>query len=146
MTTGMPKQDSQFKPGQSGNPLGRPRGSRNQSTMAAEFLLQGEAEAITRKCADLAKQGDPTALKLCISRLIPVRRERAIKLALPPIEGAQDTLRAIGTVLEAVGSAEITPAEGTAVAKLLEVHRTTFEIVELEQRIERLEAKQCGAP
>ena len=38
-----------FEPGKSGNPKGKPKGSRNQATLLAEALLDGEAEAITRK-------------------------------------------------------------------------------------------------
>jgi hypothetical protein len=37
------------KPGQSGNPYGRPRGARNRATVVAERLLDGEADALTRK-------------------------------------------------------------------------------------------------
>jgi len=144
MATGMPKQDSQFKPGQSGNPTGRPKGARNKATLAAEALLDGEAETITRKCIDLAMEGDGTALRLCLSRILPVKRERTIELDLPALEGSQNSLRAIGTVLEAVGSGAITPSEGQAVASLLETHRRTFEVEELEQRIEALEAQQCA--
>jgi hypothetical protein len=141
----MSKQDSQFKPGQSGNPSGRPRGARNKATVAAEALLDGEAETITRKCIDLALDGDATALRLCLSRILPVKRERAIELDLPVLGGSQDSLRAIGTVLEAVGAGAITPAEGQAVASLVETHRRSFEVEELEQRIEALEAQQCAA-
>ena len=46
----------QFQPGQSGNPAGKPRGTRSAITLAAEALLDGEAEALTRKCIDLAKE------------------------------------------------------------------------------------------
>jgi len=141
----MPKQDSQFKPGQSGNPSGRPKGARNKSTVAAEALLDGESESLTRRCIDLAMEGDPTALRLCLSRILPVKRERTIELDLPALEGSQDSLRAIGTVLEAVGAGEITPSEGQAVASLLETHRRTFEVEALEHRIEILEAQQCAA-
>jgi hypothetical protein len=35
--------------GVSGNPLGRPRGARNRTTVASEALLEGEAETLTRK-------------------------------------------------------------------------------------------------
>jgi Family of unknown function (DUF5681) len=36
-----------FEKGRSGDPAGRPRGCRNRSTLAAQLLLQGEAEALT---------------------------------------------------------------------------------------------------
>ena len=141
----MPTQDSQFKPGQSGNPSGRPKGARNKSTVAAEALLDGESEALTRRCIDLAMEGDPTALRLCLSRILPVRRERTIELDLPALQGSQDSLGAIGRVLEAVGAGMITPSEGQAVASLVETHRRTFEVEALEHRIEALEAQQCAA-
>ena len=141
----MPNENTKFKPGQSGNPSGRPKGARNKSTIAAEALLDGEAEAITRRCIDLAMEGDSTALRLCLSRILPVKRERTISLDLPALEDSQDSLRAIGTVLEAVGSGMITPSEGQAVASLLETHRRTFEVEELERRLEVLEAQQCAA-
>ena len=141
----MSKQDTQFKPGQSGNPSGRPKGARNKSTVAAEALLDGESEALTRRCIDLAMEGDSTALRLCLSRILPVKRENPISLDMPALKDSQDSLRAIGTVLEAVGAGTITPSEGQAVASLLETHRRTFEIEELERRLEVLEAQQCAA-
>ncbi len=141
----MSKQDTQFKPGQSGNPSGRPKGARNKSTVAAEALLDGESEALTRRCIDLAMEGDSTALRLCLSRILPVKRENPISLDLPALKDSQDSLRAIGTVLEAVGAGTITPSEGQAVASLLETHRRTFEVEELERRLEVLEAQQCAA-
>src|SRR6516225_4824452 len=67
-----------FEKGRSGNPAGRPRGSRNRSTLAAQLLLQGEAEALTRKAVELALGGDPTALRLCLDRLIAPHRERLV--------------------------------------------------------------------
>ena len=141
----MSKQDTQFKPGQSGNPSGRPKGARNKSTVAAEALLDGESEALTRRCIDLAMEGDSTALRLCLSRILPVKRENPISLDMPALKDSQDSLRAIGTVLEAVGAGTITPSEGQAVASLLETHRRTFEVEELERRLEVLEAQQCAA-
>ena len=141
----MTNKDTRFQKGVSGNRSGRPKGARNKATVAAESLLDGEGEVITRRCINLALEGDSTALRLCLSRLIPIKRERAISLYLPPLEGSQDSLKAIGSVLEAVGSGAITPSEGQALASLLETHRRTFEVEELEHRIEALEAQQCAA-
>src|SRR5262249_55444794 len=50
-----------FPPGVSGNPAGRLPGPRNRATMAAEALLDGEAEALTRKAVELALEGDTVA-------------------------------------------------------------------------------------
>ena len=141
----MRNRDHLFKSDQSGNPNGRPKGRRNRASMAAEALLDGESEAITRRCIDLAKGGDPMALRLCLSRILPVKRERTIELDLPVLGDSQDSLRAIGTVLEAVGAGAITPSEGQAVTSLLEAHRRTFEVEELENRLNTLEEQQCAA-
>jgi Family of unknown function (DUF5681) len=59
-----------FKAGRSGNPEGRPRGSRNKATMAVEALLDGEANAIARKAVERALEGDMAALRLCLERAI----------------------------------------------------------------------------
>jgi hypothetical protein len=69
------EQGGRFAQGQSGNPAGRPRGARNKTTLAALALLEEEAEAITRKAIEMAKAGDIVAIKLCLERLIPPRRE-----------------------------------------------------------------------
>ena len=79
-----------FMKGKSGNPSGRPQGSRNKATLAALNLLEGEAEKLTRKAVNLALKGDTTALKLCISRLIPPCHERPLKMKLPVSMSAED--------------------------------------------------------
>jgi Family of unknown function (DUF5681) len=83
--TGQKQKPQLFKPGQSGNPAGRPKGARNATTLAVEALLDGEGEALTRKAIDLAKKGDMQALKLCMDRIVPPRRDRPLAFALPPI-------------------------------------------------------------
>jgi hypothetical protein len=67
-----------FQPGVSGNPAGRPKGAKNKSTLAAEALLDGEAEALTRKAVEMALRGDTVALRLCLERLMPPRRDRPV--------------------------------------------------------------------
>jgi hypothetical protein len=38
-------------------------------------MLDGEAEALTRRALDLALDGDPTALRLSLDRIVAPRRE-----------------------------------------------------------------------
>ena len=76
------------KPFEPGNTCGRgrPKGSRNQATIALQHMLDGHGEAITKKCALMALQGDPVALRLCMDRLLAPRREPPAKFRLAPVD------------------------------------------------------------
>ena len=74
--------NSQFPPGQSGNPAGRPKGARNKATLALETLLDGQAEALTQKAIELALGGDMMALRMCLDRILPARRDRPVSIEM----------------------------------------------------------------
>jgi len=112
-----------FRPGQSGNPAGRPKGARNRATLAAEALLEGEAEALTRKAIELALAGDPLALRLCLERIVPPRKERPIALPLPAITSSSDVPDAIATVLAAVAEGSVTLGEACTMMALIDAQR-----------------------
>src|SRR5690349_9638644 len=82
--------NGQFKKGNSGNPAGRPPGSRNRSSLFIEQLLDSAGEELVQKALDLASKGDTAALRLCLERICPPRKERPIDLPLPQITDAQD--------------------------------------------------------
>lgn len=130
-----------WKKGQSGNPKGCPTGSRHKATQAAQVLLDGEAEGLTRKCVELALEGDLTALRLCLERIVPPRKDAPVKVALPPLESAADIPVVTGAVLEAVAAGELSPSEGAALGGLVELHRKAVETNDLAQRISDLEKK-----
>jgi hypothetical protein len=111
-----------FKKGQSGNPAGKKKGTRNRATLAAEMLLDGEAEALTRRAIELALDGEPTALRLCLERLLPPRRERAVQFTLPPIKHTGDVAKAGSAVLAAVAEGHLTPSEAITLTALIEAH------------------------
>jgi len=133
---------SKFKTGQSGNPGGRPKGSLNKATLATQALLDGEAEALTRKVVELAKSGNPVALRLCLERLLPPRRDRPINIALPKVEEVEDLPKAMGAILEAVAHGEITPGEGQTLTAILEGYRKGLETTDLEARVATLEKER----
>lgn len=135
------KQDGRFRKGHSGNPQGRPCGSRNQTTLAVQHLLENDAEAISRKAIEMAKEGDMQAIKLIMERIIPARKDSPITLPLPAISSAQDVLEAYTLITEAVTQGEITPLEGQSLFAILENGRKVIETVELERRVSRLEGK-----
>ena len=133
------------RPFQAGNThgKGRPAGSRNKATIALQSLLEGEGEAITRKAVEMmALEGDTTALRLCLDRLLPPVRDKLINLSLPKAETARDVTKAVGVVLEALGQGDITPSEAQTVVSLLETHRKAIETADLEARIAELESSR----
>ena len=126
-----------FPPGSPGGP-GRPKGSRNRTTRAQK-MLDEHAEAIVRKCVIQAMKGDPTALRLCMERVVPVHRDPYVKLKLPRTKTAQDVAEASERVVQDLAAGRITPTEGEKVITVLMQRLRTIEGVELETRIERLE-------
>ena len=83
-----------FRRGESGNPAGRPIGARHKATIVAEALLDGEAEGLTRKVLEMALAGDTVALRLCLERILPPRRERPVRFRLPALQTPADAAAA----------------------------------------------------
>ncbi len=129
--------------GRSGNPAGKPKGTRHKTTMAVEALFDGEAEGLTRKAIEKALAGDSVALRLCLDRICPPRKDRPVSLDLPKIESAGDAEKAIAAIIDAVASGEITPSEASEVTGLIAAFTKAREVSDLEARIEALERKEA---
>ena len=126
-----------FEPG---NP-GKPKGTRHRVTRAAEELLDGEAEALTRKAVAMALSGDTTALRLCLERIAPPRKDRPVSFALPELRTAANAVTASAALLEAVASGELTPLEAAELSKLVANFVEALKASDLEERLLALEAE-----
>jgi hypothetical protein len=120
---------------------GRPKGARNKATQAVLALLEGEGEALTRKAIEMALAGDGVALRLCLDRIAPPRKDSPVTFPLPRMFSTHDAAQAAGAVLEAVSMGELTPTEGAQVMGLVDSFRRTLEITELEARVAALEGR-----
>ena len=138
--------DGHWEKGTSGNPAGRPPGSRNKSTVFFEALLNGHAEALLDKAIQLALQGDTAALRLCLERICPPRKERTIDLPLPKVTSSQGIAAALASIVTAVGEGRITPGEAESLARVLESQIGIVEMQDLAQRVAELERARPGPP
>jgi hypothetical protein len=129
----------QFDKGVSGNPAGRPRGSRNKATLALQTLFEDEAELIGRKAVELAKDGDMQAIKLVLERIMPARKDMPISFEIGRLERIEDIATAMQKIMQAVAGGELTPQEAQAIATLLEQQRKNITSASLEKKIDALQ-------
>lgn len=124
--------------GKSGNPSGRPRGSRHAALIALDAIGAEAAEAVMRAVVAAAQGGDMRAADLLLRRLWPERRGRQVSLDLPEMRKAGDLAAALGAVTSAVAAGELSPEEGQAVAAIMEAYRKAIETADLDERVSAL--------
>jgi hypothetical protein len=123
-----------------GNP-GRQPGTRYKSTIAAQDLLDGEADRLTRKAIELALEGDPVALRLCLERILPARKDRPVSFPLPKAGTAAEGAVLTEGLIASVAAGEVTPEEGNVVASLIEKHVRIRDASNFEARLQALEKR-----
>jgi hypothetical protein len=77
-------------------------------------------------------------LKLCVERLLPVRRERAVPLDLPKVERSEDVLAASSAIIAAMGEGTLSVVEAKMHLEVLERHKRTLEAAEYKARLEEM--------
>jgi hypothetical protein len=119
---------------------------RNKATEAAEELLEGEAEALTRRAVELALEGEASALRLCLERIIPPRRARPVKLGVPAVRGAADLASTMAAITTAGVQGTITPGEAAELARVVEIFVRAVETSDFERRLRELEEAYAARP
>ncbi len=79
------------------------------------------------------------AIRICLDRIIPIRKSRPISINLPDTKTAVGVADAQSTVVKTVAEGEITPEEGKVLADILEARRRSIETQEHEARLKKLE-------
>jgi Family of unknown function (DUF5681) len=100
-----------FQPGQSGNPAGRPPGSLNKKTIALEEAFEEHVEEILKEVVSRAKEGEKSAMRLCMERMLAPKRERPVAIDLPVIEGPADARKALAVVTTELAEGNLTITE-----------------------------------
>jgi hypothetical protein len=127
---------SKFKRGISGNPKGRPVGIADRRTQARELFTQHRDELVAT-AVKLALDGDTTALRLCLDRVVPALKPAATPVVLPDFPPA---LAGKGElVLTHLAAGVIAPDEAHTIMQAIAAQVRVIEVSELEQRVRALE-------
>ncbi|KVL61910.1 hypothetical protein WT01_08920 [Burkholderia cepacia] len=131
-----------FKPGQSGNPAGKPKGAKDKRT-ELRALLQPHAEDLVKKVVEMALAGDTTALRICVDRIIPTIKAKDAPISIGRLTGSLADRGKV--VLDALSDGSITPDEANAVMQAISAQARIVETDELARRVAALE-KANGTP
>jgi hypothetical protein len=131
--------NGKFKKGTSGNPAGRPLGSRNQATLAYEQMMHDAGPQLMRTVVEQALNGDRPSQRLCLDRIYAAPKQAPIEFSLQPIESIADLPRAFREVTTAMSEGRITPDEAVSTANVLMIQADVLKTVDLEQRVREIE-------
>lgn len=133
---------TQWKPGTTGNPKGRPPGKSAITQLRAK--LAGDVPEILAALVLAAKGGDVQAARLVLERVLPPVKaiEQAVALHLPN-DGTLTTKAA--AVLAAAAAGDLAPTQAAQLITALGSLAKITEIDELAARIEALEAQHGSA-
>lgn len=127
-----------WRPGESGNPKGRPPGTGAVAKLRA--AIEQDIPEILQSLVTAAKAGDTQAARILIERVIPAVKpqEQPQALALPTAGNLTEQGRA---VLQAVADGVLAPGQGSQlIGGIASLARVT-EIDELAARVAALEGK-----
>ena len=102
-----------FEPDRHENPGGR--------ALAPEHLLDAHAKTIVQRLLELTEKGDPTALRLCLERIMPPLRERPLQFELPRLATPADAVAAIAAITAGLADGSLSAAEGLYLARMVRV-------------------------
>lgn len=127
---------SQWKPGESGNPAGRPPGTFNPSTRLRKLI---DAEKIVARLQEAALGGDVQAARTLLERALPVYRTTAEPVNLPELADADELTDKAKAVLAAISDGRVPPDVGSQLVSAIGNVAQLSKVDELDRRVAALE-------
>jgi hypothetical protein len=91
-----------------------------------QAMLEQRAKALVNKVVEMALAGNVAALRLCLDRLVPTRKNEPVICEMAPLEKAADAVAAIAD-------------EAAKLAKVIGLYVNSLEARDFEDRLARLE-------
>ncbi len=135
----MAKSSTSWKKGQTGNPGGKKKGTGKVSQLRA--LLDPHAEDLVNKAKNMALEGDMTALRLCLERLVPPIKIKDEPVTVEGLDGSKALVEQGQAIINALAKGEVTPSEAATLMQSVSSQTRIMEGDELERRITALESK-----
>jgi hypothetical protein len=123
-----------FKPGQSGNPKGKPK-NKTPATLLRKSIIEDMPEIILTLVKQ-AKNGDVAAAKVLLDRCCPALKPQAMAINFP----VNGTLAEQGNeIIRATMSGQIPPDIGSQLITALANQGKLVELQEITERLQRIE-------
>lgn len=125
-----------WKPGQSGNPNGRPKDSRTGKVRA---LLKEHGEQITTVLVNAALGGDVNAARFLLSLMIAPPRSNPVLFPLPKVNSADTARKALEAIIEAQCDGTLTAEEADSLVRTINMYISITEVNTFADRLKALE-------
>lgn len=123
-----------WKPGQSGNPSGRPKRDKENSE-----ILNVASPGSLRILWELAQQRDLTALQTLVRHSVPPPKASTVRIDLGPLQTASDCQAAVALVSEAVSNGEIDPTEAAPLMSMIDTAMKIYQAADLAEQVRELQ-------
>jgi hypothetical protein len=130
------KRSAAWKPGQSGNPAGRPKGIPNPQARLRKLI---DVEALIRRLSESAAKGNTRAAELLLDRALPPLRAVAEPVQMPGLADAATLTEKAEAVVALAADGQLSPDVATAMLTAIGQLAKAAEIDELARRIAALE-------
>jgi len=110
-----------FQPGQSGNPKGKPKGTKNRIRIDAKSLIELHIPRLIEILKKAAEDGDVQAARILIDRVIPVVKSENKPINLPELaDPTLSTEERLDAVNIAIVKGRLSLDQGQTLSRMLE--------------------------
>jgi hypothetical protein len=129
-----------FKSGQSGNPKGRPTGTKDRRTLFRD-MVEPSCPQLVQKAVDMALEGNEQMLKLLLDRLLPAKpKDNPIDIDLTN----DSPLAKAKKIFAALSNKEVTAHEASTLLSAIVDETKIIETEDLTKRVEEIEHVMKG--